>query len=249
MKILVAAKRVVDPNLRVQVKPDASGIVTEGAGMSVNPFDEIALEEALRLRERGHAAEVVVVSIGPTQSRQQLRTCLAMGADRAILVETEVSLQPLGVSRALLRLVERERPTLVLLGKQSIDDESSQTAQMLAALWGRPQATSVSEVLIEGSCVRVTREVDAGMEVLELDLPAVISADLRLNEPRFVKLPDIVRAKRKPLDIHSLDELAIEGGNHPRHVHYSSPPARKRQIMVEDVPALLRSMRERGVIT
>ncbi|HHQ14158.1 MAG TPA: electron transfer flavoprotein beta subunit/FixA family protein, partial [Chromatiales bacterium] len=193
-KILVGLKRVVDYNVRIRLKPDGSGVVTDGVKMSINPFDEIALEEALRIRERGDAAEVVVVSIGSSDCQQQLRTGLAMGADRAILVETGDALEPLAVARVLLKLIERENPELVILGKQAIDDDCNQTGQMLAALWDRPQATFASKLELADGKATVTREVDAGLEVIEVDLPAVITTDLRLNEPRYVKLPDIMKA-------------------------------------------------------
>lgn len=197
-RILVAIKRVVDYNVRIRVKPDGSGVSTEGVKMSVNPFDEIALEEALRIKERDAADEVVVASIGPEDCQQQLRTCLAMGADRAVHVQAEGVIEPLVAARIFLELVKREQPFLVILGKQAIDDDNSQTGQMLAALWQRPQATFASKVELDGEKACVTREVDAGLETLEIDLPAVVTTDLRLNQPRYVKLPDIMKAKKKP---------------------------------------------------
>jgi electron transfer flavoprotein beta subunit len=248
MKILVGIKRVVDYNVRVRVLPDGSGVDTDGVKMSVNPFDEIALEEALRLREAGKAEEVVVVSIGSDAAQQQLRTGLAMGADRAILVNTDQPLQPLSVARVFHALIEREAPGLVLLGKQAIDDDNSQTAQMLSALWGRPQATFASKLELDGETAAVTREVDAGLETIEIDLPAVVSVDLRLNEPRFVKLPDIMKAKRKPLDMLPLDELgvAIEGDLEIKH--FAPPPQREKGIMVEDTAQLLQELKTRGLL-
>ena len=248
MKILVGIKRVVDYNVRVRVLPDGSGVDTDGVKMSVNPFDEIALEEALRLREAGKADEVIVVSIGSDAAQQQLRTGLAMGADRAVLVQSEQSLQPLSVARVFRALVEREAPGLVLLGKQAIDDDNSQTAQMLSALWGRPQATFASKLQLDGASARVTREVDAGLETIEIDLPAVVSVDLRLNEPRFVKLPDIMKAKRKPLDVVPLDDLgiAIEGDLAVRK--FAPPPQREKGIMVEDTAQLVQELKNRGLI-
>ena len=248
MKILVGIKRVVDYNVRVRVLPDGSGVDTDGVKMSVNPFDEIALEEALRLREAGKADEVIVVSIGHDAAQQQLRTGLAMGADRAILVQSENSLQPLSLARVFRALVEREAPGLVLLGKQAIDDDNSQTAQMLSALWGRPQATFASKLQLDGATARVTREVDAGLETIEIDLPAVVSVDLRLNEPRFVKLPDIMKAKRKPLDVVPLDDLgiAIEGDLAVRK--FAPPPQREKGIMVEDTAQLVQELKNRGLI-
>jgi electron transfer flavoprotein beta subunit len=191
-RILVGIKRVVDFNVRIRVKADNSGVITDGVKQSINPFDEIALEEALRLKEKGLAEEVVVASIGPPDVQNQLRTALAMGADRALLVNHGGPLEPLDAAKILRKLVEREQPMLVLLGKQAIDDDNNQTGQMLAGLWDRPQATFASKLELSGEVARVTREVDAGLEVLEVDLPAVVTVDLRLNEPRFVKLPDII---------------------------------------------------------
>jgi len=248
MKILVGIKRVVDYNVRIRVKPDGSGVDTDGVKMSINPFDEIALEEALRIREAGIAEEVIVVSLGGEACQQQLRTGLAMGADRAIQVNTAARLQPLTIARALLKLIEKEQPGLVLLGKQAIDDDNSQTAQMLAALWKRPQATFASKVAIEGNTARVVREVDAGLESIEVDLPAVISVDLRLNEPRFVKLPDIMKAKRKPLDVVGLDELGVSAENDLEISHYTPPPARSKGIMVEDAAQLVAELKHRGLV-
>ena len=248
MKILVGIKRVVDYNVRVRVLPDGSGVDTDGVKMSVNPFDEIALEEALRLREAGNADEVIVASIGGDESQQQLRTGLAMGADRAIQVQTSESLQPLGVAQAFLKLVEREQPGLVILGKQAIDDDNSQTGQMLAALWDRPQATFVSNVVLNGDSAAVTREVDAGMETIEVDLPAVVTVDLRLNEPRFVKLPDIMKAKRKPLDVVPLSDLGVDGGSNIRYGHHAPPAQREKGIMVEDAAQLVQELKNRGLV-
>ena len=248
MKILVGIKRVVDYNVRVRVLPDGSGVDTDGVKMSVNPFDEIALEEALRLREAGKAEEVVVVSIGSDAAQQQLRTGLAMGADRAILVQTDQSLQPLGVARVFLALAEREAPGMVLLGKQAIDDDNSQTAQMLSALWDRPQATFASKLAVDGDRAQVTREVDAGLETIEVDLPAVVSVDLRLNEPRFVKLPDIMKAKRKPLDVVSLAELGVAIEGDLAISRYAPPPQREKGIMVEDTAQLVQELKTRGLL-
>lgn len=248
MKILVGIKRVVDYNVRVRVLPDGSGVDTDGVKMSVNPFDEIALEEALRLREAGEADEVIVVSAGDDACQQQLRTGLAMGADRAIQVKTDESLQPLSVARAFLKIAEREGTGLVILGKQAIDDDNSQTAQMMAALWGRPQATFASKVAIDGGKAAVTREVDAGLETIEVDLPAVISVDLRLNEPRFVKLPDIMKAKRKPLDVVPLEDLGVEVGGNLEVSHYAPPKPREKGIMVEDAAQLVAELKNRGLL-
>ncbi len=248
MKILVGIKRVVDYNVRVRVKPDGSGVDLDGAKMSINPFDEIALEEALRLREAGKAAEVIVVSIGPNACQQQLRTGLAMGADRAIQVDTEERLQPLAVARTFLAIAEKEQPGLFIVGKQAIDDDNSQTGQMLAALWNRPQATFASEVQVEGDTATVTREVDAGLETIEIDLPAVITTDLRLNEPRFVKLPDIMKAKRKPLEVIPLSDLGVANDN-TLEIEYFAPPAtREKGIMVDSAEALVTELKNRGLL-
>jgi electron transfer flavoprotein beta subunit len=246
-KILVGLKRVVDYNVRVRVRNDGSGVDIDGVKMSINPFDEIALEEALRIKERGEANEVVVVSIGSADAQQQLRTGLAMGADRAILVESGESPDPLTCARVFLELINREGAGLVLLGKQAIDGDNSQTGQMLAALWGRPQATFASELVINGDSARVTREVDAGMEVIDVDLPAVVTTDLRLNEPRYVKLPDIMKAKKKPLDQLSIDELGIETSPGITEVAFAPPSERQKGIMVEDVQGLVNVLNEKGL--
>ncbi len=245
-KIMVCLKRVVDYNVRVRVKPDGSGVVTEGVKMSINPFDEIALEEALRLREKGQAREIVVVSIGPGDCQQQLRTGLAMGADRAILIETDAEVEPLAAARILLKLVERESPDLVILGKQAIDDDCNQTGQMLAALWGRPQATFASKLEFAGRTATVTREVDAGLEVINVDLPAVITTDLRLNEPRYVKLPDIMKAKKKPLEITPIASFGVDVTPRIRAIRYEQPAQRQKGKMVADVDALIAALREKG---
>jgi len=248
MKILVGIKRVVDYNVRVRVLSDGSGVDTDGVKMSVNPFDEIALEEALRIRDAGNAEEVIVVSAGGTECQQQLRTGLAMGADRAIQIQISEGLQPLSTARAFLKIIEREDPGLVILGKQAIDDDNNQTAQMLSALWDRPQATSASKLELNGASATVTREVDAGLETIEIDLPAVISVDLRLNEPRFVKLPDIMKAKRKPLDVVSLEELGVAVEGNLEIGHYAPPPQREKGIMVEDAAQLVEELKNRGLI-
>ena len=248
MKILVGIKRVVDYNVRIRVKSDGSGVDTDGVKMSINPFDEIALEEALRIREAGLAEEVIVVSLGDKACQQQLRTGLAMGADRAIQIDTSELLQPLTIARAFLKVVEKEQAGLVLLGKQAIDGDNSQTAQMLAALWDRPQATFASGMTMSDSTVSVVREVDAGLETIEVDLPAVISVDLRLNEPRFVKLPDIMKAKRKPLEVIPLDELGVVSENNLQISHYTPPPVRQKGIMVEDTAQLVAELKTRGLV-
>ncbi|MEO8225086.1 MAG: electron transfer flavoprotein subunit beta/FixA family protein [Gammaproteobacteria bacterium] len=247
-KIIVCLKRVVDYNVRIRVKADGSGVVTDGLKMSINPFDEIALEEALRIREQGLAQEVVVVSIGPEDAQQQLRTGLAMGADRAILVQTTAELEPLAAARVLHRIVEKEQPGLVLLGKQAIDDDCNQTGQMLAALWDRPQATFASKLELNGNVARVTREVDAGLEVLDVDLPAVVTSDLRLNEPRYVKLPDIMKAKKKPIDIVPIESFGVDVAPRLRVTKHDSPPSRSRGVMVKNVDELVGALRDRGLL-
>jgi len=247
-KIIVGLKRVIDYNVRVQVKSDGSGVETDGVKMSINPFDEIALEEALRIKESGAASEVVAVSIGTSEAQQQLRTGLAMGADRAILVTVDGEIDPLSVARVFKALAEKENAGLVLLGKQAIDDDNSQVAQMLAAIWGRPQATFASGVTIDGDSARVVREVDAGLETVEVDLPAVLSVDLRLNEPRYVKLPDIMKAKKKPLDEVPLADLGIEAGPQIKELSYAPPEARQRGVMVEDAAGLVAALKDKGLV-
>ena len=249
MKILVAYKRVVDYNVRIQVKPDGSGVVTEGVKLSANPFDEIALEEALRLRDKGVASEVVVATIAPADAQAHLRNGLAMGANRAIhvVVAPGEVVQPLAAARALLKLVEKEQPQIVLLGKQAIDDDCSQTGQMLATLWGRPQATFASKVEVTGEVARVTREVDAGLEVLDVDLPAVITTDLRLNEPRFIKLPDIMKAKSKPLETLQFADLGVDTGHMLKTTSYAAPGKRSKGVMVKDVAELVAALKAKGL--
>ncbi len=248
MKILVGIKRVVDYNVRIRVKSDGTGVDTDGVKMSINPFDEIALEQALRIREAGLADEVIVVSLGGNECQQQLRTGLAMGADRAIQVDTAEKLQPLTIARTFLKLVEKEQAGLVILGKQAIDDDNSQTGQMLAALWGRPQATFASGLELSGNTATVIREVDAGLETIEVDLPAVITVDLRLNEPRFVKLPDIMKAKRKPLEVIPLGDLGVISDNDLQATHYAPPPVRQKGVMVEDTAELVAELKNRGLV-
>ena len=281
MKILVAYKRVVDYNVRIQVKPDGSGVVTDGVKLSVNPFDDIALEEALRLREKGIATEVIIVTIGPADAQAHIRNGLAMGANRAIHIVTTDAIQPLTAARALLKLIEKEQPGIVLLGKQAIDDDCNQTGQMLAALWDRPQATFASKIEINsaaqgsasaagagdgmdaggrathgavagsaGSVItaKVTREVDAGLETIEVDLPAVITTDLRLNEPRFIKLPDIMKAKAKPIETLQLADLGIESGDHLKTTHYAPPAKRQKGVMVKNVSELVSALQTKGLL-
>jgi electron transfer flavoprotein beta subunit len=247
-RILVGIKRVVDYNVRIRVKPDGTGVVTDGVKMSINPFDEIALEEALRIKEKGLAEEVVVATLGPADCQQQLRTALAMGADRALHVQAEGVFEPLTTARVLLKLVEREQPMLVILGKQGIDDDNGQTGQVLAALWRRPQATYASKVELREGAARVTREVDAGLETLDIDLPAVITTDLRLNEPRYVKLPDIMKAKKKPLDTLTLATLGVEPRAPLKVVSFQPPPQRQRGVMVKDAAELVAALKQKGLL-
>jgi electron transfer flavoprotein beta subunit len=246
--ILVGIKRVIDYSVRVRVKPDGSGVVTDGVKMSINPFDEIALEEALRIKERNLASEVIAISIGPQEAQQQLRTALAMGADRAILVQTDAGVEPLTAAKVFLALAKKENPDLILLGKQAIDDDANQTGQMLAAIWERPQATYASKVEIAADKATVTREIDAGLETIEVDLPAVITVDLRLNEPRYVKLPDIMKAKKKPLDVTSLDALGVSAETLLKSVKTEPPPQRQKGVMVKDVPELIDALKKKGLI-
>jgi electron transfer flavoprotein beta subunit len=247
-RILVGIKRVVDYNVRIRVKPDGSGVMLDGVKMSVNPFDEIALEEALRIKERGQAEEVVVVTIGPSDCQQQLRTALAMGADRAIHIESAAAIEPLTGAKLLLKIVEREQPMLVIVGKQAIDDDNSQTGQMLAALWNRPQATFASKLELNDATAKVVREVDAGLETLEVDLPAVITTDLRLNEPRYVKLPDIMKAKKKPLETLPLDSLSVPVKARFSIVKTEPPAARQKGVMVKDVSELVAALKQKGLV-
>jgi len=247
-KILVGIKRVIDYNVRIRVKPDGSGVVTDGVKMSINPFDEIALEEALRIRERGAADEVVAVCVGPTDCQQQLRTALAMGADRAILVEASGVIEPPDVARIFHKLILIEAPFAVLVGKQAIDDDSSQTGPMIAALWGRPQATFASKIEIGESTAQVTREVDAGLETLEVDMPAVFTTDLRLNEPRYVKLPDIMKAKKKPLDILTPAGLGVEPRARLKVLRVDPPSQRQKGIMVKDAAGLIEALKSKGLV-
>jgi electron transfer flavoprotein beta subunit len=234
MKILVGYKRVVDYNVRIQVKPDGSGVVTDGVKLSPNPFDDIALEEALRLRDKGIATEVVVATI----AQAHLRNGLAMGANRAIHVVSDQAIQPLTAARAMLKLIEKEKPDLVILGKQAIDDDANQTGQMLATLWGRPQATFASKLDIADGKATVVREVDAGLETLEVDLPAVVTTDLRLNEP----------AKSKPLETIAFADLGVESGDTLKTTHFAPPPKRSKGVMVKDAAELVAALKAKGLL-
>ncbi len=248
MKILVAMKRVVDYDVRIRVRSDGSGVVTDGVKFSINPFDEIAIEEALRLREKGVAEEVIVVSIGSDSCQQQLRAGMAMGCDRAIHVVSDADFEPIVAAKAILALAEREQPDLILLGKQATDTDNGQVGQMLAALWGRPQATFASAIEISNGAARVDREVDAGLETLEVDLPAVVTTDLRLNEPRYIRLPDILKAKRKPLESVTLESLGVEIVNRIRVLTVTEPPTREPGVRVESLEALLDLLRRKELL-
>ena len=243
MKVLVAVKRVVDYNVKIRVKADHTGVETANVKMSMNPFDEIAVEEALRLREAGIVEEVIAVSLGVQQCQETIRTALAMGADRGILVLTDVELQPLAVAKLLKALVDKEQPGLVILGKQAIDDDSNQTGQMLAALTGLPQATFASKVVVADGKATVSREVDGGAETLSLTLPAVVTADLRLNEPRYVTLPNIMKAKKKTLEVLKPDALGVDVTPRLTTLKVVEPAKRKAGIKVPDAKALLDKLR------
>ena len=248
MKILVAVKRVVDYNVKVRVKSDNSGVDIANVKMSMNPFDEIAIEEAVRLKEAGIVSEIVVVSAGSIQCQETLRTALAIGADKAILVETDVELQPLAVAKLLKAICEKEQVQLILLGKQAIDDDSNQTGQMLASLMDIPQGTFASKVTIENGKAIVTREVDGGLETINLSLPAVITADLRLNEPRYVTLPNIMKAKKKPLDIVRPEELDVDISPRLKTLRVDEPPKRVAGIMVANVEELVEKLKNEAKV-
>ena len=248
MKILVPVKRVVDYNVKVRVKADGTGVDIANVKMSMNPFDEIAVEEAVRLKEKGAATEVVAVSCGVAQCQETLRTALAIGADRAIHVETDAELQPLAVAKLLAALVAKEQPGLVILGKQAIDDDANQTGQMLAALADLPQATFASKVEVADGKAKVTREVDGGLETLEITLPAVVTTDLRLNEPRYVTLPNIMKAKKKPLDKVSPADLGVDVSPRLKTLKVAEPAGRKAGIKVADVAALVDKLRNEAKV-
>ncbi len=248
MKILVPVKRVVDYNVKVRVKSDQSGVDIANVKMSMNPFDEIAIEEAVRLREKGVATEVIAVSCGLASCQETLRTAMAIGADRAILVETDVELQPLAVAKLLKAVMDKEQPQLVILGKQAIDDDANQTGQMLAALAGLAQAAFASKVEVADGKATVTREVDGGLETLAIKLPAVITADLRLNEPRYVTLPNIMKAKKKQLDVFKPADLGVDVAPRLKTLKVTPPPARKAGIKVADVAALVDKLRNEAKV-
>lgn len=248
MKIMVPVKRVVDYNVKVRVKSDNTGVELANVKMSMNPFDEIAVEEAIRLKEAGNAEEIIVVSIGPKAATETIRTGLAMGADRGILVEHDGDAEPLAVAKILKGIVETENPDIVLLGKQAIDGDNNQTGQMLAQLLGWPQGTFASEVALDGSSVNVTREIDGGLETVKLALPAVITTDLRLNEPRYASLPNIMKAKRKPIDEKTPGDYGVDTSPRLTTLKVEEPPKREAGIMVESVDELVSNLKEKGVI-
>jgi electron transfer flavoprotein beta subunit len=248
MKLLVAVKRVVDYNVKVRVKSDKSGVETAGVKMSMNPFDEIAVEEAVRLKEKGIATEIVAVSIGVAQAQETIRTALAMGADRGVLVETDVMVEPLAVAKLLKALAEKEGAELIILGKQAIDDDMNATGQMLAALLGWPQGTFASKVEIADGTATVTREVDGGLETIALKLPAVVTADLRLNEPRYASLPNIMKARKKTIDMLKPADLGVDVTPRLTIVSVAEPPGRKGGIKVADVAALVDKLRNEAKV-
>ena len=248
MKILVPVKRVVDYNVKIRVKADQTGVELANVKMSMNPFDEIAIEEAVKLKEAGIATEIVAISIGVTQCQETLRTALAMGADRAILVETTQDVQPLGVAKVLKAIADKESPQLIILGKQAIDDDSNQTGQMLAALLGWSQATFASKVVVNGSEASVTREIDGGLETVTVKLPAVVTADLRLNTPRYATLPNIMKAKKKPLDVFTPETLGVDIAPRLTTLKVAEPPKRKSGVMVADVAALVDKLKNEAKV-
>jgi len=243
MKILVAVKRVVDYNVKIRVKSDNSGVETANVKMSMNPFDEIAVEEAVRLKEAGKATEIVVVSMGVSQSQETIRTALAMGADRGILVQTDVELQPLAVAKMLKALADKEKPDLIVLGKQAIDDDSNQTGQMVAALLGWPQGTFASKVELGDGSVKVTREIDGGLETVDLKIPAIVTTDLRLNTPRYASLPNIMKAKKKVIDTVSPADLGVDPTPRLTTLKVTEPPSRKAGVKVADVAELVSKLK------
>jgi electron transfer flavoprotein beta subunit len=249
MKILVPVKRVVDYNVKIRVKSDGSGVELANVKMSMNPFDEIAVEEAIRLKEKGQATEIVVVSVGPAQAAETIRTALAMGADRGILVKVETIVEPLAVAKILKAIVDQEKPGLVILGKQAIDDDCNQTGQMLAALTGWPQGTFASKLVIEGDSMMVTREVDGGLQTVKLKTPAIVTTDLRLNEPRYASLPNIMKAKKKPIEDKTPDAYGVDVSPRIEVMKTTEPPGRKAGAKVKTVAELVDKLKnEAGVI-
>ncbi len=248
MKILVAVKRVVDYNVKVRPKSDGTDVDIANAKMSINPFCEIAVEEAVRLKEKGVASEIIAVSLGAKQSQEQIRTAMALGADRGILVETDVELQPLAVAKCLKAIVDKESPDLIILGKQSIDGDNNQTGQMLAALSGMPQGTFASEVAIDSGKVKVTREIDGGLQTVEINLPAIVTTDLRLNEPRYASLPNIMKAKKKPLDTTTPEELGVDVAPRVQTLKVEPPQERQAGVKVADVAELVDKLKNEAKV-
>jgi electron transfer flavoprotein beta subunit len=248
MKLLVPVKRVVDYNVKVRVKADGTGVETSGVKMSMNPFDEIAVEEAVRLKEKGVASEIVAISMGVAACSETLRTALAMGADRGILVQTEVELQPLAVAKLLKALADREKPGLIIMGKQAIDDDMNATGQMLAALLGWPQGTFASKIAIEGDGITVTREVDGGLETIALSLPAIVTADLRLNEPRYASLPNIMKARKKPIETIKPEDLGVDPAPRLTVLKVAEPPKRVAGVKVGSVGELVAKLRNEAKV-
>ncbi len=248
MKIVVPVKRVIDYNVKPRVKADGTGVDLANVKMSMNPFDEIAVEEAIRLKEKGVATEIVAVSVGPAKAQETLRTALAMGADRAILVQTDDEVEPLAVAKILKAIADEETPGLVILGKQAIDDDSNQTGQMLAALLGRPQGTFASEVTVDGDSVVVKREVDGGLETVKLALPAIVTTDLRLNEPRYASLPNIMKAKSKPLATKAPADYGVDTAPRLKTLKVGEPPVRQAGVKVADVDTLVAKIKELGIV-
>jgi electron transfer flavoprotein beta subunit len=251
MRVLVAVKRVVDFNVKIRVKSDGSGVELANVKMSMNPFDEIAVEEVVRLKEKGQVQEIVAVSIGPVKSQETIRTALSMGADRGILVETPEgqAIEPLSVAKILKGVIDAEKPAFVILGKQAIDDDCNQTGQMLAALLGWPQGTFASKIVIEGETVHVTREIDGGLETLKLKLPAIMTTDLRLNEPRYPSLPNIMKAKKKPLEIKKPSDYGVDPAPRLKVLKTTEPPGRKAGVKVADAAELVAKLREAGALS
>ncbi len=248
MKVLIPVKRVIDYNVKARVKPDQSGVELANVKMSMNPFDEIAVEEAIRLKEKGKVTEIVAVSIGPQQAQETLRTALAIGADRALLIQSDTDLEPLAVAKVLAAVAAEEKPDLIIMGKQAIDGDNNAAGQMLAALLGWPQATFASKVEVAGGKATVTREVDGGLQTIEVELPAVITVDLRLNEPRYASLPNIMKAKKKPLDVKAVADLGVDVSPKLQVVKVTEPPKRSAGIKVESAADLVAKLKTAGVL-
>jgi electron transfer flavoprotein beta subunit len=248
MKVLVPVKRVIDYNVKVRVKPDQTGVDLANVKMSMNPFDEISVEEAVRMKEAGTATEIIAVSIGPQQAQETIRTALAMGADRGILIKTDETVEPLAVAKLLVKVVEEETPDLVILGKQAIDDDCNQTGQMLGALLGWPQGTFASEVTKDGETLHVTREVDGGLQTVALETPAIVTTDLRLNEPRYASLPNIMKAKKKPIDMKEPGDYGVDISPRLTVVKVTEPPVREAGEIVDDIPSLVEKLKSKGAV-